>query len=94
MTNYFIFSRNLSTGITIAICNGCRADKDSAAAHWVAYMYGFMDAEREFTGKSDMKEGSTEKSFIIRKNGIEIEYFMLLDDEGRDLLYKISGLNK
>ena len=91
MASYFIFKKDLTTGYITPICNSWRDDLNEIDRHWFGYMYGFMDGCFEILGGQyvGMRPGSSERSFILHIEGRhEVEYFMLLDDEGRDLIYE------
>jgi hypothetical protein len=88
---YYIFKKDLTTGYITPICNSMRDDLEEIERHWLAYTYGFMDGCFEILGGQyvGMRPGSTKHSFILHIEGRhEVEYFMLLDQEGRDLIYE------
>ena len=92
MTSYYIFKTDLGTGKTIHICNGSHKDERECGIHFLSYMYGFMDGCFELVGHGNFgmtvgNHGSN--SFVLTFNGKVIEYFMLLDQVGRDCLMNI-----
>ena len=92
--NYYIFKTSKVTGETVHICNGSHNDERECRIHWQSYMYGFMDGAFEILGASNiqMMQGEHALSFeiYIKETGKCVEYFMLFDKEGQDLVYKIS----
>ena len=93
MTHYWIFKTDNKTGRTISICGGCHDTEAECRAHWVAYLYGFMDSATELLGGLSFKmdNGTHEHSFrLTYKDEKDFEYFMLLDDEGRDYHYELA----
>lgn len=94
MTHYYIFKTDKVTGKTIHICNGSHSDERECLIHWQAYMYGFMDGAFEILGASNVKilGGDAKHSFTLFVESQKkcVEYFMLLDKEGQDLIYEIS----
>lgn len=94
MAQYFIFKTDLKTNKTTSICNGYHETEAECRLHWTAYMYGCMDAIRELTGKyQDMSEGSHGRlSFRLQYAEHDVEYFMLLNEEGVTLHYQVCNL--
>lgn len=92
MTSYYIFKTDLETGKTTHICNGAHNDKRECRIHFQSYMYGFMDACSAALGHGNfgMTVGNHDHSFVLTFQGKVIEYFMLFDKDGRDLIYKIA----
>lgn len=91
-TNYFIFKTDRLTGKTVQICGGGHNNEDECGAHFRAYSYGFMDAADEILGRSgyQMMDGSRKYSFIFSVDGKkDVEYFMLLDAEGFNLIQEL-----
>lgn len=92
--NYYIFKTDNKTGKTIHICNGSHDDVKQCREHWLYYLYGFMDGAFELIGRKNftMENGIHDQSFrfctVDQKK--DIEYFMLLDKEGLDLIMEIS----
>lgn len=88
MTNYYIFKTDLETGKPTHICNGSHKDERECRIHFQSYMYGFMDACSATLGHGNfgLTKGNHDQSFIFTFNGKIIEYFMLLDKEGQDLI--------
>lgn len=93
--NYYIFKKNLSTGKVVNICGGSHDNYEQCAAHFRAYSYGFMDGALEICGHDGylMTNGNHYLSFLfgVKAAGYQVEYFMLLDQEGQDLMFKISN---
>ena len=93
MTEYFIFITDNLTGETIPICNGAHANEDECREHWTIYSYGVCDGWQgclnEVRGSYSI--GSHEYSLRIQNDGRDVEYFMVLDQEGHDLMLKISN---
>lgn len=93
MNRYYFFKTDNITLRTIIICNGSHEDVDQCKLHFRYYMYGFMDGAFEILGAGNFKmdQGSHPDSFRVTY-GIkhDVEYFMLLDQEGVDLLRKIA----
>lgn len=90
--NYYIFKTNNLTGKTDHICNGSHKTEEEIDIHWMSYMYGFMDGAFEILGAKNfqMMTGSHKRSFIIGQDGkFNVEYFMLLDEEGQDKVMEI-----
>lgn len=95
MTHYYIFKTDRISGKTTHICNGAHETIEACSRHWLCYMYGFMDAAFELVGRNnfDMTNEKQElNSFQLKtKDGCkDVEYFMLLDKEGRDLISELS----
>ena len=92
--NYNIFKTNLDTGKTYLICGGSHERYEDCARHFRAYSFGFMDCAEEICGHDGylMTEGNHVLSFLFKIKGKEgeFEYFMLLDQEGQDLLNRIA----
>lgn len=94
--NYYIFKEDLTTGKMVNICGGSHDTYDDCAAHFLAYSYGFMDGAVELCGHSGylMGAGYHKLSFCFGTKAAgcyQVEYFMLLDKEGQDLMFKISN---
>ena len=90
--NYYIFKTDWNTGKTVNICGGSHDDELQCRQHWQAYMYGFMDGDYELLGRKnfDMMNGKRTLSFKIHIEGKKlVEYFMLFDKEGQDLISDI-----
>ena len=92
MTHYWIFKTDNKSNRTISICNGSHNTEAECRAHWVAYLYGFMDSATELLGglTFGMDKGAHELSFRLTNKDKDFEYFMLLDDEGRDYHYELA----
>ena len=95
MKHYYIFKTDYKSGKTIHICNGGHETIFECSSHWIIYMYGFMDAAYEFLGYGNFEmDGGKHSQLSIRfttKDGSkDVEYFMLLDKEGQDLINEIS----
>ena len=93
-TNYYIFKTDRITGKTINICGGSHNNEEECNEHFLAYMYGFMDAAFEILGhgKFQMMNGSRKNSFTFSVDGKkDVEYFMLLDKEGTDKIFEICN---
>lgn len=92
--NYYIFKTNNLTGRTDHVCNGSHETEAEINQHWLCYMYGFMDGAFELLGARNftMENGSHPlRSFQFSVEGKKnVEYFMLLDKEGQDLINEIS----
>lgn len=93
MTHYYIFKTNNLTGKTIHICNGSHDTEHECLIHWMNYLYGFMDASFEHLGARNFKMEAGSRPvrcfrFIVEGKK-DIEYFMLLDKEGQDLIMDI-----
>lgn len=91
MEHYYIFKTDRTTGKTVHICNGSHETREECRRHWQYYMYGFMDAMNEIgclIRESDTP-GQTVHSFIA--DYINAEYFMLMGDEGRNLIFEIAN---
>ena len=92
-TSYFIFKTDNTTGKTIHICNGSHNSEQECRTHWQCYMYGFMDGMFELLGRDNfqMTNGSRPLSFrIVVDDKKDVEYFMLFDQEGHDLIMELS----
>lgn len=92
-THYYIFKKEMPSGKTTFICGGSHDSADICAAHFRAYSYGFMDGASQILGYGnyEMMDGGHRLSFVFSINGQKmVEYFMLLDDEGQDLIALIS----
>ena len=95
MTYYYIFKTNKVTGEITHICNGSHEGEDLCRIHWQGYMYGFMDAAFEMLGRENfqMMESREHKlgfEFHIPANNHTVEFFMLFDDAGQQLIQDIS----
>ena len=92
--NYYIFKTDWSNGITTIICNGSHDTELDCRRHWQCYLYGFMDGAYELLGRGnfELQNGKRTLSFqiLIKTTGKLVEYFMLLDKEGQDLIDEIS----
>lgn len=92
-TSYFIFKKNLSTEKTILVSSGSHDTEEQCSEHFHWYMYGFMDGAFEILGLDNfqMMSGSREFSFQFSVDGkMNVEYFMLFDQAGHDLIMEIS----
>lgn len=92
-TSYFIFKTDNISGKTIHICNGSHDTEHECNIHWQSYMYGFYDGcvEALGSGKFQFMNGSRKNSFHFSYDGkISVDYFMLLDQAGHDLIMEIS----
>ena len=93
--NYYIFKTNHLTGETMNVSGGRHDNYEQCAAHFRAYCYGFMDGAIEIcgAGKYQMMAGHHGYlSFIFSAKGLpQVEYFMLLDAEGWDLMKEICN---
>ena len=93
MTRYYIFKTDNLTGRTILICNGSHASEAECNLHFHAYMYGFYDGcvEALGSGKFQFMDGTKPNSFIFSVEGkMNVEYFMLLDEDGVNLIKEIA----
>lgn len=93
MSRYYIFKTDNLTGRTIHICNGSHDSEHECRIHWQSYMYGFMDGAFEIIGRDNfqMREGRYKLSFQFIVDGeMNVEYFMLLDEDGANLIKKIA----
>ena len=93
--NYYIFKTNLDTGRTWLICGGSHNSYEDCARHFRCYSYGFMDGAVEICGSGGylMADGDHKLSFRFGTKAAhryQVEYFMLLDQEGQDLIDKIA----
>lgn len=88
--NYYIFKTDNKTGRTINICNGSHDDERQCTMHFLCYLYGFMDGAFELLGRKgfDMVNGEHDRSFRLTTSDgkKDVEYFMLLDEEGQNLI--------
>jgi len=93
--NYYIFKSDKVTGRTVHIDNGSHNDERECRIHWLSYMYGFIAGACDILGVCDIQFRQGEHvlsfEFYIKKEGKCVEYFMLFDKEGQDL---ISDINK
>ena len=92
-TSYFIFKTDNLSGKTIHICNGSHDTKRECIIHWRSYMYGFYDGCVEALGSGNFQfmKGTKVHSFHFSVDGkLDVEYFMLLDQAGHDLIMEIS----
>lgn len=92
MAHYWIFRTDNKTGRTTSLCNGSRDTEEECFAHWISYLYGFMDSAAELLGGLSFKmdSGLHRHSFrLTYKDEKDIEYFMLLDDEGKNFHYEL-----
>ena len=94
--SYYIFKTDLATNKTVHICNGSHDNEHECLLHWQAYMYGFMDGAFELLGRKGFEIlPSTRhelRAFEILVPGKKhVEYFMLFDKEGQDLIYEICN---
>ena len=90
--NYYIFKTDNLTGKTINICNGSHETESEISTHWMSYLYGFMDGAFELVGRNNvqMTNGTHDRSFQFSIEGkANVEYFMLLDEEGQDMIMEI-----
>ena len=93
MTRYYIFKKDNLTGRTIHICNGSHDSEHECWIHWQSYLYGFMDGAFAILGRENfqMMPGSRPLSFLFSVDGkMNVEYFMLLDEEGVNLIKEIA----
>ena len=86
----------LTTGKTQNVCGGGHDTYEDCARHFRAYCYGFMDGAIEVCGPAGylMADGNHKLSFrfgLKAAGCYQVEYFMLLDKEGQDLMFKISN---
>ncbi len=92
--NYYIFKTDKGSGKTTNVCGGSHNDERECRIHWKSYMYGFMDGAFELLGRSNvfMVNGRHDLSFeiLIKSQQRIVEYFMLFDQEGEDLIREIS----
>lgn len=93
--NYYIFKTNLDTGKTYFICGGSQDSYEDCARHFRSYSYGFMDGAVEICGSGGylMANGNHQLSFLFGTKAagrFQVEYFMLLDQEGQELIDKIA----
>lgn len=90
-TSYYIFKTNNKTGETTHICNGSHDSVEDCNRHWRCYLYGFMDGAIEIVGgcNFDLSEGTHPNSFRFAAGEKDVEYFMLLDEEGQELIAEI-----
>lgn len=91
--NYYIFKTSKNTGRTVHICNGSHNDERECRIYWQSYMYGFIDGAFEILGASNVQiiRGEHKLSFeiYIKTDGKCVEYFMLFDKDGQDLISDI-----
>lgn len=89
---YYIFKTDNLSGKTELVCGGAHKSILDCKNHFRIYCYGFMDCSIELHGKSHMTNGTHgDLSFTLRVDGKkDVEYFMLLDEEGQDLIHAIS----
>ena len=88
---FYIFKKDLTTSYITPICNTTASNPEELDHYWNEYLVGFMDGCFEVLGGRyvGMRKGNSERSFILHIEGRhEVEYFMLLDQEGRDLIYE------
>ena len=86
-THYYIFKTDNLTGKTTHICNGNYNTQFECARHFRIYSFGFMDLAFNVYGNNfQMSLGHHQRSFIFKADGIDVEYFMLLDDEGQKMV--------
>ena len=92
MTRYYIFKTDNNTDKTIHICNGSYDTMGECRRHWLAYAYGFMDCAFEVYGAGNFRmNGNTiDNEFTFIADGKNVSYFMLFDEEGQELIKKIS----
>lgn len=92
MAHYWIFKTDNKSGRTISICNGSHDTETECYNHFIVYLYGFMDCATELLGgfSFSMETGMHEHSFrLVHKDEKDFEYFMLLDDKGKNLHYEL-----
>lgn len=89
-TYYYIFKTDNLTKKSSLVCCGHHNTVEECSSHWIYYMYGFMDAVLELSGVS-ITQGSSERSFRVNALDKDVEYFMLLGQEGNDLVYKLAN---
>lgn len=82
MEHYWIFKKDYNTGKTEPVCNGIYDTAEECSAHWMGYMYAFMDASNEILGTCALSRGIHERSFVLATKDKEIEYFMLMNKAG------------
>ena len=95
---YFIFKTDNLTGKTTNICGGSHETIEECHTHFRAYSYGFMDGAVELLGhyrNFQMMDGchghySFQFSCDILTRKMNVEYFMLLDEDGDKLIAEIS----
>jgi hypothetical protein len=96
-TSYYIFKTDNKSGKTIHICNGSHNDEHECRVHWLCYMYGFMDGAFELLGRKNftMEVGTHDQSFrlVTTDQQKDVEYFMLLDKEGQDMVMETCRQN-
>lgn len=92
MTRYYIFKTDNNTDKTIHICNGSYDTMGECRRHWLAYAYGFMDCAFEVCGAGnfEMNGNIIDYKFTFRAKNKNVSYFMLFDEEGQELIKKIS----
>ncbi len=92
MTSYFIFKTDNISEKTTLVCCGTHKDEHECSIHFQSYKYGFCDGCVEALGPGNFKfmDGTRKNSFLFGIDGKNVEYFMLLDKEGIDLVSKIS----
>ena len=89
---YTIFKTDNFTGKTINICGGSHETEKECRSHWQAYMYGFYDQAVEILGSGNFQfmNGKRLLSFHFHIDGKkDVEYFMLLGDEGPQLIHEL-----
>lgn len=94
MASYYIFKTDNRTGKTIHICNGSHETERECRVHWQSYLYGFADGATELLGglNFELTNGTHKHSFhFVYKDKMDVEYFMLLDDEGHKLVYDLCN---
>lgn len=91
--NYYIFKTDNNTGKTDVICGGSHDTEDECIRHWRCYMYGAYDNALELFGHGNFQfmNGRRTLSFHLHIDGKkDVEYFMVLGDEGLKLIDEIS----
>lgn len=93
-TSYYIFKTDKVTGKTVHICNGSHETERECRIHWQSYMYGFMDGAFEILGAKNVqmmqsKEHNLGFELHIPAKQHTVEYFMLFDKAGRDLIMEL-----
>lgn len=93
MAHYWIFKTDNKSGRTISICNGSHDTEAECQCHWRAYSYGLCDGFQECLGevRGSFQLGEHELSLRIINGEKDVEYFMLLNDEGKNFHYELCS---
>lgn len=92
-TSYYFFKTDNKTGKTVHICNGDHETERECDVHFISYLYGFMDGAIELVGINnfEIEPGEHDRSFRFTTDDgkKDVEYFMLFDEEGQNLIYEL-----